>query len=511
MVHLSKGIRAVYTFLLCFLAIGMPNLNLFMSLATILLFLVWLFVPGVKMGWKAFRQNKIALLLAGLFLIHIIWLFNTADFIYAFKDLRIKLTLLVFALVLGSVPITRRQLKLFFLSLSVGIWFATLTAYARYFDLPDHIYDYRVIVQGISHIRLSLMMVVLVTAVIYFWNELTLVWRVYGVLVFVNTLVFFNILQSATGILILVFSLWFALFYTLWAKPKKYKLIFYGLTLVVILVLAFFCTKYYRSYFVPIHPNPKLETTTAQGNPYTHHPELKLVENGHYTFNYINRGEMESAWNRRSALDIDVDSIRRHLEPTLIRYLTSKGLRKDAAGVMELSETDIRNIEKGYPNEIYANKSGLALRFNSFLFGFHVFKITGDATGLSFFQRLIYWRVAEEVIENNFWLGTGTGDVKQVFYDTHSRLNPDLPKRYWLRAHNQYLTFFAAFGIVGFVYFLYLFGYSFYARRHDYLTVAFLIVAFLSCLTEDTIESQAGVTFFAVFFALLSKPAIRNG
>ena len=113
---------------------------------------------------------------------------------------------------------------------------------------------------------------------------------------------------------------------------------------------------------------------------------------------------MEEAWNKRSNLKIPVDSASRvKIEPTLIRYLTSKGLRKDYDGVMKLTDTDVENIEHGYPNEIYAHESGLALRFHTFMFGLHVFITSGDASGLSFFQRLVYWDVSEHIISSNIF------------------------------------------------------------------------------------------------------------
>ncbi len=488
----------------------MPNLNLLMSLGIILLTILWLFAPGFKLGWKSFLTNKIAVLLAGLFLIHIVWLFNTTDFSYALKDLRIKFPLLVLSVVFGSIPIKRNQLKIFFLALSVGVWIATLPGYFRYFQLPEHFHDYRNIVVGISHIRLSLLMVMLVVGVIYFWKEMTTFWKGYGLLVIANTFVFFNILQSATGFLVLIFSLWFAATYKLWGKSRRVIAIYFGATLIFIAAFSYFSYQYYQSYFVPTQIDAKLETTTARGNPYQHHKKLKLVENGSYTFNYICPSELKEAWNSRSDLKIPLDSPLTKLESVLIRYLTYKNLRKDYDGVMQLTETDIENIENGDPNGIYAQESGLLLRFHTFMFGLHVFIISGDASGLSFFQRIVYWKVSTHIIKQNFWLGTGTGDVKQAFYDAHRELNPTLPKRYWLRSHNQFLTFFAAFGIFGFLYFLFLFGYALYQRKTDYLTVAFILVAFISCLTEDTVESQAGVTFFIVFFALLSKPILPD-
>lgn len=508
MIHLSRRARGAYTFLLCFMAVGMPNLNLLMSMATILLLLFWFFVPGPRTGWKAFKKNRIAVLLLGLFAIHVIWLLNTSDFSYAFKDLRIKLTLAVLALVLGSVPFERRQLKLFFLALSAGVWIATLSGYVRYLNLPPDFHDYREIVQGVSHIRLSLMMVMLVAGIIYFWRELTNVWRAYSLVVIVNVLVFFNVLQSATGFMVLMVTLWFTILYVLWRKPLRYLLLFSGGSLLICGGIFGYCYMYYQEYFTPKNPNEELALYTANGRPYTHHTNLGLVENGNYIYNYINKVELDSTWNRRSDRKIVSDSSKKAIEPNLMRYLTSKGLRKDSAGIMQLSDADIRNIEHGYPNERYANSSGLYHRFHAFMFGMHVYHTTGVASGLSFFQRVVFWKTAIHIIKQHFWLGTGTGDIKQAFYDAHRELHPDLDKRYWLRSHNQFLTFFAAFGVFGFAYFLMLFGFAFYRRRWDYLTVAFLLVAFISCLTEDTIESQAGVTFFAVFFALLSKPAI---
>ena len=250
----------------------MANLNLMMSLSIILLTILWLFAPGLKKGWKAFLANKIALLLAGLFVIHLIWLFNTTDFTYALKDLRIKLPLLVLAVVLGSIPIRRNQLKIFFLALSIGVWIATLSGYVRYFQLPEHFHDYRDIVVGISHIRLSLLMVMLVIGVIYFWKELPAFWKGYGILVIANTFVFFNILQSATGFLILIFSLWFAAVYKLWKKPRKY----------LVFIFRCYCNSSRQQLAIshtiitnPIlfqnHPGASWKPTTSRGNPYSQH------------------------------------------------------------------------------------------------------------------------------------------------------------------------------------------------------------------------------------------------
>ncbi len=473
----------------------------------ILLFLMWLINPGVKQGLREFKNNKAAILLAGLFVFHIIWLFNTSDFDYAFKDIRIKLPLLFLALVIGSISIDRKQLKLIFLSLSLGIWLATILAYFRYANLPPNIQDYREIVQGISHIRLSLLMIMQVMGVVYFWNELSPAWKIYAVAVLINTVLFFNVLQSATGMAILLILLCaFALLFAFRKAQRSIAILLGAVCTIILCIGMVYSVNYYNSYFTVADDGEPLDQKTARGNDYQIFPEVGLVENGNRTYDYFANDEMIEAWNIRSSMPMAADTVDVSLNFTLMRYLTSKGLRKDYEGVMALSNEDVENIENGYPNEIYANDSGLKLRFHTFMFGLHVFNATGDVSGLSFFQRIIYWNTAFEIIRDNWLLGVGTGDVKNEFRLMHQEINQGLAERYWLRAHNQFLTFFVTFGIVGFGYYLYLFAYSFRMYRKHFLTVAFLLIGFIACLTEDTLETQAGVTFFSFFFALLCKP-----
>lgn len=511
MLKLSGTTHRVYTFLLCFLAFGMPNLNILMSIGVILLFATWLVSPGIKKGVAAFSENKVAVFLAGLFVLHIVWLINTSDFDYALNDLRIKIPLLVLPLVLGSIPITRKQVKIIFLALSLGVWFATISAYFRYFQLPEGIADYRQIVHGVSHIRLSLLMVTLTMAILYFWKELSTFWKVYGAACIINTVLFFNTLQSATGIVILAILLCAFATYTALKSGQK-KAIFTTLAVLILGVGAFlfYSVNYYNDYFVAKPMELPVDTKTDRGNEYVTIGDAEVIENGQRIYAFLANDEMIEAWNERSDIKMLSDTDDETLYTTLIRYLTSKGLRKDYAGVMALSDQDLRNIENGYPNEIYANESGLKLRFHSFMFGLHVYSATGNASGASFFQRILFWEVAWNVIKQNVAFGVGTGDVKNAIQTMHQEMHPELDKRYWLRAHNQFLTFFVSFGILGFAYFIGLFAYAFRVRRSNALMLAFLTIAFISCLTEDTLETQAGVTFFAFFFSLLSKPFDEN-
>jgi len=108
-------------------------------------------------------------------------------------------------------------------------------------------------------------------------------------------------------------------------------------------------------------------------------------------------------------------------------------------------------------------------------------------------------------------LGTGTGDVKAAFEAIYVENEVNLEPQYRLRAHNQYLTFWVSFGVIGFIAFLTLLVAPFAQGQMTYLYMAFMIIAFLSCLTEDTLETQAGVTFFAFFYGLFSSTGFRHG
>ena len=70
---------------------------------------------------------------------------------------------------------------------------------------------------------------------------------------------------------------------------------------------------------------------------------------------------------------------------------------------------------------------------------------------------------------------------------------------------HQYLSITVGFGIIGLVWFLVslLYPYLSSKRNRTYLYTVFMVILLLSMLPEDTIETQAGVTWFAFFNSLL--------
>jgi O-antigen ligase len=189
----------------------------------------------------------------------------------------------------------------------------------------------------------------------------------------------------------------------------------------------------------------------------------------------------------------------------LIRYLASKGLYKDADGIAALSDDDVRAIEAGMTTAHEHSRTGISKRLNRIFFEYANYKAGGTPNGHSVFQRLEFWRAALHIIGENPWAGVGTGDTKIAFASAYEKMNSSLDPQFQLRAHNQYLTMWLTYGIAGLLLFLsvLLAGWKKPGNRRPLLRV-FIIICAMSFLSEDTLESQAGVMFFVMFLLLFS-------
>ncbi len=464
----------------------------------------------IKARLSGLRSSEPALWLVGLFLLHVIWLINTQNFEYAFKDLRIKLPLLVLAISLGVYPLKFQELKIVILSLGVGVWIAILVGYFNYFTLDGADISPRIIVPDISHIRLGLMMITLLGLMLWIYKNVSKGWKTIIIVTVVNVLIFLYILQALTAFITLIISVIIVLtsYFLTGVKGSK-RIASISVFSIIPVVLFFYLKGTYDDYFILSDDAiPKLPVTEA-GNPFNHY-STDQIENGNMVYSNICELELAREWNKRSDSKIGYDPmINIPTIDCLVRYLTSKGLTKDSVGVNSLNDEDIERIESGFPAAIYAESYGLPLRIHSFLHGAHMFFSSGEVQGSSFFQRVVYWNIGLSIAKDYWLFGTGTGDVKDVFLKAYEEYPIDIDPRYRLRAHNQYITFFVTFGIVGLIYFFAGLGIVLHRSVKHPGFFFFFCVAALSFMTEDTLETQAGVTFIAFFTSLFS--AYRNG
>lgn len=449
-----------------------------------------------------------AKLLSGLFLLPLIGLLWTEDFAYAQWDLRMKLPLLLLPFILTTIdPISDRSyralLGIFILSLTFTVTWCLLI----YWHInPKPYHDVREISVFISHIRFSLLIVLgLCIVFIEAWSKPF--GKTFALLISLPFLYFLYIIASMTGIIVLSCIVLLAILRFIF-KTKNQAVKWMFLSLLIALPLSGFLVlrASYLTYFtVPANDWNDLEKTSAGGEVYEHNPQNRTVEGGHYVMTYIAWGELYDGWQHRSAIHPDSLDGRGHiLKGTLIRYLSSKGLRKDLDGIHQLTDDDVKAIESGVPIFHENEKTGLRKRLDNIYFELANYRAGGNPSGHSVFQRFEFWKTALHIIADHLLIGVGTGDVKHSFIAKYEEMNSPLDHTHRLRAHNQYLTFWLTFGIFGLIYFVSLLVIPVIRNRKNILFVAFMIIASMSFLTEDTLESQAGVTFFAFFSIFLT-------
>lgn len=250
---------------------------------------------------------------------------------------------------------------------------------------------------------------------------------------------------------------------------------------------------------------PDYSARTAGNRPYSHDTGRDYIENGYYVWRYICEAELRSAWNKRSTLDYDaVDLKKQEIKHTLIRYMTSLGLKKDSLGVNSLSERDVDMIESGYANSRYKDGISISDRVYELIWQLDYYFKGGNPQGHSLTQRIEFFLTGLRVFKRHPLFGTGTGDLEDEFRRQYAADDSALDGKHRFISHNQYLTVLITFGITGFIIFMYAFFYPVIkvGGFRDYLFAVFFIIIMLSMLNEDTMETHTGVTFFSLFYSL---------
>ncbi len=471
--------------------------------------LVWI-VQGIARKMKVFfhRENAPAWALVSIYLLHVAGMFFTTDFGYAMKDLRVKLPLLLLPLILSTtLHVERRAFRLLMYLFIAAVTVATFIS--TYHLLFGQITDSREASIYISHIRFSMLIDIAIFAIFYLAVKKSEVLRHTRIILAVTALwliAFLFLAAYMTGIIILAGTSAILLVYLIVHKRGlRVKIpVLVGVTAVI--VMAFF---YIRGIYREVNrvepvDFSNLERVTAKGNPYWHDTGVDQVENGHYVWLYVSMDELRQAWNSRSPFDFDgKDKAGQELRYTLIRFLSSKGYRKDAGGVSRMTDEEIRLVEGGTASIVYVEKPTFYVRIYKIFWEYSRYLDTRNPSGHSVMQRIEFWRAAVGIIRENPATGVGTGDIKIAFADQYDKMGSLLDKEYRWRAHNQFLAITATFGFIGLAWFL--FGLIFPAWRmkkfHDYYYLTFFIIIILSMITEDTLETQVGATQFAFFSA----------
>ncbi len=504
----------IYTGSLMLLAASLPLSPFVVTLSQVILAVNWLAEGNLRNKIRKIYERKSIIIFLLLFAAHLIWLINTTDFAYAFNDIKIKLPLLLLPVIMGtSRTLRENQVKIILLVFTGAIMVSSFVSmYHLAINSWNPMADVREISVFISHIRLSLMVNIAIFSLIYLLITGTFTWHravrntLWALLVWL--ILFLFILQSLTGILIFIITSF--IFLTRFSPCFEHqywyirKPLLYGISAVLAAIFVYSIVVILSFSNKEIDPG-LLKTSTPSGNEYIHHTWNKQMENGHYVWININEQELEQQWNRRSSMDYrGQDNMGQELRYTLIRYLTSLGYDKDATAVSRLTETDILNIENGMANHIYQHNKWVYPRIYQAIWELDNYRKGGNPTGHSIAQRIEYMKTGVEIAGRHFWFGTGTGDVAVAFERQYEQNATLLAPEWQLRTHNQFLTFFISFGVAGFLLAVFSMTAPFFIenRQTQMMPFIFALVAIMSMMTEDTLETQAGATFFAFFYAL---------
>lgn len=491
------------------LVISLPFSTFGMSIAQAIIALNF-FISGnwIKLP-ELIKKNGIFWLIISIFIIHLIGIVFSENIPLALKDIKVKLPLLILPIIFAtSSPVSRKELSLILWFFVASVALCSIYGTIRYYiqRLPD----FRMISPFVSHIRLGLMVCLSLVIIIYegyFVKQAVKIHKIILVLLVIWFLVFLFIMQSITSTLILagVCFAWLIRWGCHNSSLKK-NLILASVGLLILISLFLPVYLIFSTFQTPEKPDfKKLDKYTAQGHAYKHDTLFTDHENGNLVYIYIEESELRKEWNKRSTLNYDsLDKSGNILKYTLFRFLASKGLRKDSEGLDALSNNEIKAIESGTANTLYMKWPGLFKRIHQTAWEYFSFKESDYLADFSFIQRLVNWKAALSAFSQKPLVGWGTGDVLDAV------LSQDIQKQYprpvtnKLKPHNQYLSFAVAFGLPLTLWIVFVLIYAPFRKKillHP-LFYSFLLISLISFLGEDTLETQAGVTFFALFYNL---------
>jgi len=478
------------------------------NLAWVLLSVNWLIEGRWREKWQMAKESRLLhayLAIYLLLLVGMLWTDNTA---FGLSVLQVKLPLLVVPLII----LTTERLK--GVERSAVVWFFVTTVLVvsiitvvRMLTIPE--LTYRDAVPYISHIRFALCCCMVIFLLVGGRQCPASLWPIrlfqpkrpiFFYIIIVWMLVFLVLIRSFTAFAVLaVVSLVIILAY-----HRRWSLVALWLLLAVAAVAV--VGKEVKSYYrmVPIAETPLVENT-ANGRPYSHACD-GIIENGNYINNYVCSDELRNEWNRRSAFDYDgLTVVGYSVQSTLVRYLNAMGLTKDSVGVAAMSDADIDAVERGVANPVYEGRNPVRKMVYVMLLEREFYVHTHAVAGFTMLQRFELWRNTLDIIRDNPWFGVGTGDAVD---ELHVRLDNQGSELSGTskRTHNQYLSLMAMVGIVGFAAIVFMFLRTIPAKKETPritpLMAAWILTILISCITEDTLDTLAGILFCSYFLVL---------
>ena len=500
----------IYHLCVCLLAIGLCTSKALVSISAATLFLISVFSFKLADLQQSIRTNKSLLFLFLFFVYYCLSIFWSSDFSIGIQDIVSKLNLVIIPIALLIKPIDTKWLERLFL---VFIWTVVSTSVFNFIHFQFYTSfgrDIRTLSLFVSHIRFSLFISFSLGLIIrYIWMNKNFWKRILYFSLFCWLLFYMYYSEVLSGILGLAGGFFLYLLISLLRNTKTTKWVYFVSFFLVILgglIVSYILSKETNSPVRTLKTYPKF---TQLGNAYSHDTLSKEMENGNYIYTLICDKEIDSIWPKLSSIPLNQKNLKGYqTRMVMYRYLTSKALPKDAYGLQQLSQQDIRSIENGIPSVLEV-RSGI---FSKIKYYFKNLNQSENPNGNSFLQRLEYWRVGSTLFKKHPIIGVGIGDYKSAFAEEYEKKESLLYLENRLETHQQFLSVLIATGCIGGILFALIFYFYVLQTSSNPLAIYFIGIILASFLVEDTLTTLAGMSFFAFFYTLFqtSSPPLNR-
>lgn len=127
--------------------------------------------------------------------------------------------------------------------------------------------------------------------------------------------------------------------------------------------------------------------------------------------------------------------------------------------------------------------------------------------------RIDRWKCALNLASNSPVFGYGTGDEIAMLKTEYIKNGLYISYLEEFNSHNEYLSYLLKNGIVGLLLFLGIFGYFIYLAisAKDYIYISFLILLLIGFFTENILDANKGIYFFAFFNTFFGYAILKVG
>ncbi|HCE59202.1 MAG TPA: hypothetical protein DER09_15545 [Prolixibacteraceae bacterium] len=485
---------------------------------------ILLFQALILQSWKhpsiSLRSLKTLYLFISVFVVYVFGMILTKDYQFALYELKkVIFWIVIPPAVFLSPKIAETKLRFVFKVFVVAVTVASLIHLGKLvFANNLYLSDFRD-VSIISHIRFSLQVVLAIILSGWFIiHKFTLKLKAENflyIIIIVWLIVFLFLLKSLLGLLSFGITCFVALYFFIKnqesKKLRKWAILIVFTGVVIPLVFVGKAVSDFYSYKDEVPESG--EQRTLSGNPYSHDLSNIIRENGTLVYTFICEPELEKEWNKRSKINYS-DSINGFpLGSTLVRYMASRGLKKDSAGFSFLTDDDIRLIEQGVTNYKFKNsRFSIYPRIYETIWELDYYFKTGDPNNKTLAQRIEFAKASLFLIKRNLSFGIGTGNWKISYNEAYDKMESKLLPEKRGSSHNQYLNYMVKFGLIGFFWIMFaLIAPVFLEKQQrNLILILFLIAIATANFGDSNLETHMGLSFFILFYSLFLWNSTEN-